>query len=520
MNVKIYDTTLRDGMQGEKISFSVEEKIKVALKLDELGVHYIEGGFPLANEKEKAFFEKMKNATLNNSKLAAFGSTRKPLSKVETDAHMLALIQADTPVVTVVGKTWKAHVSEVLKTTAEENLNMIYDSIAFLKSKGREVIYDAEHFFDGFLDDEKYALLTIETAMKAGADTAVLCDTNGGMIHTSLIKALKSVIKIDNIKFGIHLHNDTGFAVSNSILSLDYGCSQIQGTINGWGERCGNANLCTIIGNIYFKIGYPVISKNQINKLTNISKYISDLANIIPFHRDPFVGSSAFAHKAGQHADVVNKNSTLMEHMDSKEVGNHRRILVSELAGKSTIIYKLKKYGNFDKNSPEVLEIATLLKEKEAQGFEYEMAEASFELMILKVIKKYKQVFELLHYEVDSFQSGVGAIKTLSKVRIISHKREAFGAATSAGPFDALMKSLRHALIDNYQNYFDVVRLSDYKVRVIDGEKATSAKVRVFIQSTNSKESWYTVGVSENIIEASWQAMIDSFDYYYNVVSE
>ena len=517
MDLTIYDTTLRDGMQGEKVNFSLQDKIDVALKLDELGIHYIEGGFPLANKKEESFFKQIKKENIKQAKIASFGSTRKPGGKAETDHHLNALLQAETEVVTIVGKSWDDHVSGVLKTSFDENLKMIEDSVKLLKKEGREVIYDAEHFFDGYRANPSYALKTIEVASVAGADVVVLCDTNGGSIHTTIVEAIKAVNEIKDMRFGIHLHNDVGMAVANSLIALDYGCVQIQGTINGWGERCGNANLCTIIPNIHFKIRGDLFSDKQLSGLTGAAKYISELANIVPVDRDPYVGLTAFAHKAGQHADVIIKNPFLMEHLDSSKVGNNRRILLSELAGKSTIIHKIKKHGNFDKNSKEIEAIVATLKDRENFGYEYEAAEASFELLVLNIIGQYKPLFKLIHYEVVSHkEDNHREVTTLAKLTIKINNKEHTGTGTGTGPVSALDHCLREA-IGSFFPYINKIKLLDYKVRVLNGEKATDAKVRVFIKSTNGQSEWDTVGVSENIIDASWQALVDSFEYIFNI---
>lgn len=516
MDLTIYDTTLRDGMQGEKVNFSLQDKIEVALKLDQLGIHYVEGGFPLANKKEEAFFKQIKKEKIKQSKITAFGSTRKPGRSVEDDFHIGALLQAETEVVTVVGKTWDQHVTSVLQTSLEENLKMIEDSVAYLKKKGREVIYDAEHFFDGYAANPTYALKTLSVAHGAGADIAVLCDTNGGSVHTAIIKALKAVGTIANLRFGIHLHDDVGMAVANSLIALDYGCVQIQGTMNGWGERCGNTNLCTIIPNIHFKTKHQLFSDAQLEQLTPTARYISELANIIPSHQAPYVGFSAFAHKAGQHADVIVKNPALMEHLDSAQVGNNRRILLSELAGKSTIVHKLKKHGDFDKNSKEIAEIISTLKEKENLGYEYEAAEASFELLVLKTIGEYRPLFELDKYHVFcSKDHSEKDSHTHATVFIKVGKELHEAVAKGHGPVGALDLALRLALGNSFP-FIKKIKLVDYKVRVLNSEKAANAKVRVFMKSTDGDKDWDTVGVSENIIDASWQALLDSFEYVFN----
>lgn len=516
MGIKIYDTTLRDGMQGEKVSFSLEEKINVAKKLDELGIHYIEGGFPLANKKEEAFFKEAAKISFQNATVASFGSTRRPGSKAEYDPHIKALLSAETKAVTIVGKSWDAHVKKVIKTDLDENLKMIEDSVKFLKKQGREVIFDAEHYFDGYAENPEYALKTVKVAIESGADIAVLCDTNGGTVYEPFVTAVKAVEK-NGAPYGVHIHNDTGMAVANSLISLSFGCTHIQGTINGWGERCGNANLCTIIPNLHYKTDYNVFSDKQLEKMTSVSRYISESANIIPDERQPYVGLSAFAHKAGQHADVILKESKLMEHMPADKVGNTRRILLSELAGKSTVVHKLKKFGDFDKNSNQVEEVTRELKEKESLGYEYEAAEASFDLLILKKLNRYQPLFELLHYETEIFKSGFDNTKNLARIRLMIENRIATGNATADGPVGALDKALRDAVSKRYP-FINKIKLIDYKVRVLNSNLAAEAGVRVFIKSTDRQHEWETVGVSQNIIEASWQALRDSIEYYFNIV--
>ena len=520
MKISIYDTTLRDGMQGEKISFSLEDKLNIAKAIDKMGIHYIEGGFPFANEKEKEFFKQVKNISLKQAKISAFGSTRFPNKKVEDD-HILSLLQAETEVVTIVGKSSSQHVKEVIKTTLDENLKMIYDSVSFLKKNGKEVIYDAEHFFDGCTKNPDYALKTLQVANDAGADVIVLCDTNGGLIHSNLIKILKKANSIKNItQLGIHLHNDTGTAVANSLIALDYNVSHIQGTINGWGERCGNTNLCTIIPNIHFKIDSTLFSTRQIEKITSTSRYIAEIANVPLDNRQPYVGMSAFAHKAGQHADVIMKNSYLMEHIDGDLVGNQRRILLSELAGKSTIVYKLNKFGNYSKASQEVENIYQILKEKELEGYQYEAAEASFELLIRKAINKYKQLYNHINYNVKSicrYMQDTINHASFSAREVKNQKKLRGYAISNKGPIAALNKAIRNAT-QKFYPFIHKIKLMDYKVRVlsIGTHNTEEAKVRVFISSTDNINTWTTVGVSENIIDASAQALLDAIEYYLN----
>lgn len=516
MSLRIYDTTLRDGMQGEKVSFTLEDKLRVAQHLDDLGIHYIEGGFPLANAKEEEFFRQVRQIKWKYARLAAFGSTRRPGGKSEADPHLRALLEAETPVVTIVGKTWTRHVTEVLRTTLEENLAMIEESAAFLKKEGREVVYDAEHFFDGFKENPEYALKTLAAARRGGADVLVLCDTNGGTITRDFMKAVEAVSSTKNLPFGVHLHNDSGMAVAHSCLAADLGAIQIQGTLDGLGERCGNANLCSIIPNLVFKMGSDCMTPEQVKGLTHTSRFVCELANLPHDHRQPYVGDSAFAHKAGQHADVIIKNPELMEHMAGEQVGNTRRVLLSELSGKSTLVYKLRPFGDFGKESKEVDALTRELKERESLGYEYETAEGSFELVIRRALGSYQTMFTLLHYEVESFQGGGGdGIKTFARVRVSVNGTEHAGNAVGTGPVAALDGALRDAVRGRHP-FIDSVKLCDYKVRILDSSRATLAKTRVFIKSTDGQDTWETVGVSENIIDASWQALVDSYDYLYN----
>ncbi len=513
--VELYDTTLRDGMQGIEINFTLADKIKIAHKLDEMKIDFVEGGFPLSNKKEASFFSQMKKEKLSHAKIVAFGSTKRPGVKASEDEYLKALINTEVEHIIIVGKTWKAHVEKVIGTDPNENLEMIHDSITYLKKKGHKVLFDLEHFFDGFKDDKEYAVKVLDTASKAGAQTLVLCDTNGGTLPAEVIEIMKQLPKEKLAPIGVHFHNDCGTAAANSLLALDYGASHIQGTVNGWGERCGNANLCTIAPDIALKTKYKVNISSELKNITSLSRYVYEIANIIPEKRQPYVGEAAFSHKAGQHADVINKAPQLMEHIDSKLVGNSRDILLSELAGKSTIINKLTKYGNFDKKSNEVQQLVEVLKKKEEEGYEYETAKASFDLLIRKVIRQYKPIVELNNYHLESFKTGDMPSKTVGRIFMTSDHKNMMGAAVSIGPVDTLDIALRDALTPHYP-FLKKINLIDYKVRILDPESAAGAKVRVFITSTDHKIEWGTVGVSENIVEASWEALIDSFDYYYN----
>jgi len=515
--VEIFDTTLRDGMQGIEVSFSLSDKIQIAHKLDELGVDYIEGGFPLSNQKEEAFFEMVKKETFEHAKIAAFGSTRKPLHKAKEDAHIRALLEAETEVVVVVGKTWKAHVEKVIRTSLGENLEMIYDSISYLKEQGRKVIFDLEHFFDGYKDDPEYAMKVLKTGTEAKADCLVLCDTNGGTLPSEVQRIMTAIPKDQLAPLGVHFHNDTGNAVANSLLAIEAGASHVQGTINGWGERCGNANLCAILPTLALKMHIDSSTAPHIQKITSVSRFVAEKANIIPDKRQPYVGEAAFSHKAGQHADVLSKADYLMEHINAKLVGNERRILLSELAGKSTVLDKLSKYGTFDKNSVEVETLIQILKDRELKGYEYEAAEASFDLLIRKTLKIYKPLMELNNYHLESYKTWESPSKTVGRIFLRINGKDVMGAAVGVGPVETLDAALRNA-IEHFYPFIKDISLTDYKVRVLNPETAgTAAKVRVFISFTDHHQnSWDTVGVSENIVEASWEALVDSLDYYYN----
>ena len=524
--IEIYDTSLRDGLQGEKVKLNLRDKLVAVEALDKLGVDYIEGGFPLASENESEFFKKVRSLSLKNSKIAAFGSTRKAGGRAKTDGHIKALLQAESPVVTVVGKSWTKHVTDVIQTTLKENLQMIEDSVSFLKDQGREVIYDAEHFFDGFHSDREYTLKTIKTAQQAGADRIILCDTNGGTTYRRFWEALEAVKDIEGMNFGVHLHDDTGCGVANSMMALDYGARHIQGTVNGWGERCGNANLIVILANLTLKTDYTTKRPDCLKHLTYVSRLFDDLANLPHNNKQAYTGKSAFAHKAGQHADVILKNSQLMEHIDAKQVGNNRRVLLSELAGKATVSHKMERFGNFDKSSKEVAFLTKLLKDKEQEGYEYESAEASFQLLIRKHLSAYREFFKLIDYGITIEKSNPefypDAAEDLVRafVRVSVDGRESAGVSHGSGPVAALDNALRKALIEKYP-FIDKVRLADYKVRVLNAEDASEAKVSVHVTSICREEklnlgSWTTVGISANIIDASWQAITEAFEYAFN----
>jgi 2-isopropylmalate synthase len=512
--IQLFDTTLRDGSQSESISFSGEDKLHIAMKLDEFGIDYIEGGWPGSNPKDVLFFERAGEVEFKHAKIVAFGSTKHARNRVNEDPNIRALLDARTPAVAIFGKTWVFHVEKALRVTREQNLAMIRESIAFLKENSKEVIFDAEHFFDGYKDDADYALETLKVAKDAGADVLVLCDTNGGSLTSEVAEIVRTVRKTVSIPLGIHAHNDSGLAVANSIEAVLNGCTHVQGTINGYGERCGNADLCSIIPNLQLKAGYPCVDVENIPKLTALSHYVSEIANLIPQNNQPFVGKSAFAHKGGIHVSAVMRESDSYEHVKPEAVGNKRRVLISDLSGKSNIVFKADELGvDLESDKAKIPEIVQRLKQLEHEGYEFEAAEGSLELVIQKLKHKYKNYFNLRGFRILIEKNKSDEIRSEATVRMIVNDEMEHMAAEGNGPVNALDNALRKALIRFYPE-IDAVRLSDYKVRVINASAATSAKVRVLIESTDEQDIWSTVGVSENIIEASWQALTDSISYY------
>jgi len=513
--IKIFDSTLRDGAQAEGISFSVEDKIKVVKVLDSLGISYIEAGNPSSNPKDIEFFERVKDIKLENSKLVAFGSTRRRDIKVEEDKNVQSLLSADTETVAIFGKSWDFHVTDIIKTSLEENLKMIKETMAFFKEHGKEVIFDAEHFFDGYKANPKYAMEALKAAVDGGADCLALCDTNGGMFPLDIYEVVKKVTQaFPNVDVGIHCHNDGGMAVANSISAVQAGAVHVQGTYAGFGERCGNANLSTIIPNLQLKKGYMCIPEKNMVNLTSTAHIIAEIANVKLNKNEPYVGKSAFSHKAGMHIDGVSKSPTSFEHINPEKVGNERRFLMSEVAGRSTIISKIQRINpNITKDSPETQIIIDSLKELEYKGYQFEGAEGSFELLVRKKLGKYKPFFELEHFKIIGEQptkDGKPSSSTLIKVSV-DGKTE-ITAAEGDGPVNALDMALRKALEVFYPE-LSQIRLMDYKVRVLDTKTATAAKVRVLIETTDGIDSWTTVGVSTDIIEASWIALVDSIEY-------
>ncbi|MDR5659571.1 citramalate synthase [Serpentinicella sp. ANB-PHB4] len=511
--IEIFDSTLRDGAQAEGISFSVDDKLKIVKALDALGVSYIEAGNPGSNPKDLEFFQKIRGQKLSNAKLTAFGSTRRAGISVQEDPNVQSLLKADTPAVAIFGKSWDFHVTDILKTTLEENLNMLKDTISFFKQQGKEVIFDAEHFYDGYKANPEYAMATLRAAEEGGADWLVLCETNGGAFPDDIYEVTKKVVETFNVSVGVHCHNDSGMAVANSIMGVEAGAVQVQGTYLGFGERCGNANLSTIIANLQVKRNYNCILDDQVQNLTPIARYMAEITNISVNEREPYIGNSAFAHKGGMHIDGVSKSSSSFEHINPKKVGNKRRFLMSEVSGKSTILSKIQKINpNITKDSAETQAIIDRLKELEYAGYQFEGAESTFELIIRKQLGKYRPFFELIHYKIIGEQPADSSDSSSALVKINVDGQEELTVAEGAGPVNALDKALRKALEVFYPQIKDVC-LTDYKVRVLDTKTATASKVRVLIESTDGRNIWSTVGVSTDIIEASWIALVDSVEY-------
>jgi len=520
--VQLYDTTLRDGAQREGISFSVVDKLNIARKLDELGVHFIEGGWPGSNPKDVEFFDKARSLTLKNSVLVAFGSTRRPRAKAETDANLLALADAGVKVATIVGKSSALQVTQVLETTLEENLSMVADSIKYLKTRGLKVFFDAEHFFDGFKADSGYSLRVVGVAAEAGADVVVLCDTNGGSLPNEITVAINAVRKQTKVPLGIHAHNDGELAVANSLAAVNAGVTQVQGTINGYGERCGNANLCSIIPALKLKMGIDCITDEQLAKLTEVSHYVSEVANLIPDAFSPYVGLSAFSHKAGLHVSGLSRWAESYQHIDPARVGNKPKVLVSELSGKENIIRKAKEMGlDLPAKGKEAKKLLEQVKLLESRGFQYENAEASFELLVHRSKPDYQPPFELVDFMVvvekkrrrPSTQKSLEEMLAEAVVKVKVGNEIMHTAAEGNGPVNALDQALRKALLRFYPS-IATVRLVDYKVRILEESVGTGSQVRVLIESTDGVDEWRTVGSSTNIIEASWLALADSLEYW------
>lgn len=509
--IVLYDTTLRDGSQGEGVSFSLQDKLGIALKLDELGIDYIEGGYPFSNPKDQGFFTEIKDVRLRHAKIAAFGSTRKANTRTSEDPGIISLIKAETPAITIVAKSWDFQVSSVLRTTLDENLKMVAETVEFLKSKNKEVILDAEHFFDGCKSNPEYALKVIKTGQEAGADIIVLCDTNGGSLPQEIADIVGQTSLSVHVPLGIHAHNDCELAVANTIAAVEHGVRHVQGTINGFGERCGNADLCSIIPNLALKKGLHCLNEKGLKKLTEVSRYVYEVANILPRSTQPFVGESAFAHKGGLHADAVRKDKASYEHISPEKVGNERRILISELSGSASVLAKIEKY-NITHDRKLMKQILTQVQDLETKGYQFEAAEASFELLVKKLLGRHRTFFALEGFRTTVEKRENGTSNTIATVKIKVDGVEELTASEGDGPVNALDGALRKALERFYPSIREM-HLVDYKVRVIEPQRGTAAKVRVIIQSKDHKDLWSTVGVSENIVDASWQALVDSIEY-------
>lgn len=511
----IYDTTLRDGEQAEEISFSVKDKLLIAQKLNELGVHYIEGGYPGANPRDAEFFEKAKNISLDNAILTAFSATHRPGTSPDKDPGLNAILNSGVYTATIFGKTWDFHVKNALKVSNRENLSLIYDTVRFLKKRLETVFFDAEHFYDGYIKNPEYAMKCLASAHDAGADCLILCDTNGGTMPEQVKAITSKVKKTLSASIGIHAHNDSECAVASSLMAVSAGARHVQGTMNGLGERTGNANLCSIIPNLQIKLGHKCISDEQLARLRDASRFVNELANIMHFSRQPYVGDSAFAHKAGMHVSAILKNSETYEHIHPELVGNSQRVLVSDLAGKANVIRKASEFGiKMDSKSPKVTKIVERLKELESQGFQFEGAEASFELMMKKALGGKWRFFEMKGFRVFISKRNEKD-KALHEATIMLKTpdgKNQHTAASGNGPVNALDKALRKALTEYYPELKEV-KLVDYKVRVLSSGHGTAANVRVLIESTDGESNWCTVGVSEDVIEASYQALVDSIEY-------
>lgn len=513
--IDIYDTTLRDGSQGEGISFSVEDKVRIARRLDAFGIDYIEGGWPGSNPKDIEFFDRMKGIKLNHAKLAAFGSTRRPNRRAEDDSMLQQLLDAQTPVITFVGKSWDFHVTEALRLPLEENLAMIADTVRFFKANGREVIFDAEHFFDGWKRNPEYTGQCLRAALEAGVDCLALCDTNGGTLPDAIAAIVGEVVgRFPGGRFAIHTHNDAGCGVANSLIGVQTGCLQVQGTINGLGERTGNADLTSIMPALALKLGYDLACAPHLAELSEFAHSIDEIANVPPRTSAPYVGRSAFAHKAGLHVDAMRKNPETYIHLDPALVGNENRILVSEHSGSSTILEKLRKGGlDLQKGSPEIKEILTQVTALEHQGYSFEGAEASFDLLVKKATGGYRRLFELVGYRViveKRADDREAVTEATLKLRVGGE--EVLTVAEGDGPVNALDSALRLALTPHYPE-LATIRLTDFKVRVVNVKEGTAARVRTVVDYADAGETWSTVGVSANIIDASWHAVVDSIEY-------
>ncbi len=514
----IYDTTLRDGTQREGISVSIEDKLRIARQLDQLGIPFIEGGWPGANPKDVQFFWQLKEEPLTQAEVVAFCFTRRPSMTAAEDPMLQAILAAGTRWVTIFGKSWDLHVTEGLKTSLEENLAMIRDTIEYLRSSGRRVIYDAEHWFDGYKHNREYAFKTLEAAIAAGAEWLVLCDTNGGTLPHEISAIVRDVVGAipPQVQLGIHTHNDLDTAVANALAAVMEGANMVQGTINGYGERCGNANLCSLIPNLQLKLGYTCLQDNQLTQLTQASRFISEVVNLAPDEHAAFVGRSAFAHKGGIHVSAVERNPLTYEHMQPEQVGNCRRIVISEQAGLSNVLAKARTFGiELDKHNPAARQILQRLKDLESQGYQFEAAEASFDLLMREALSKRQQLFQIKGFQVHcDLVQGIenNNSNALATVKVTVNAQDILEAAEGNGPVAALDAALRKALVNFYPQMADF-ELTDYKVRILDGHSGTAAKTRVLVESSNGHQRWTTVGVSTNILSASYQAVVEGLEY-------
>ncbi|MEH2010094.1 citramalate synthase [Nostoc sp.] len=525
----LYDTTLRDGTQREGLSVSIEDKLRIAKRLDQLGIPFIEGGWPGANPKDVQFFWQLQEDPLKHAEIVAFCSTRRPNTTAATEPMLQAILAAGTRWVTIFGKSWDLHVTASLKTTLEENLAMIRDTIEYLRSQGRRIIYDAEHWFDGYKHNPDYALQTLEAAIASGAEWLVLCDTNGGTLPHEISQIVQDVVKVTGEwgvgtrkessqspipQIGIHTHNDSEMAVANAIAAVMAGAKMVQGTINGYGERCGNANLCSLIPNLQLKAGYSCITEDQLTQLTEASRFVSEVVNLAPDEHAPFVGRSAFAHKGGIHVSAVERNPLTYEHIQPEQVGNHRRIVISEQSGLSNVLAKARSFGiELDQLKAEAKQILQRLKDLESEGFQFEAAEASFVLLMHEALGDRQQFFEIKGFQVHcDLIEGKETSNALATVKVAVDGKNILEAAEGNGPVAALDAALRRALVNFYPQIatFD---LTDYKVRILNGHTGTAAKTRVLVESGNGYQRWTTVGVSTNILEASYQAVVEGLEY-------
>ncbi|MFB3777249.1 MAG: citramalate synthase [Bryobacteraceae bacterium] len=510
MKIFTLDTTLRDGTQGEAVSFTVDDKLAIALKLDELGIDYIEGGWPGSNPRDKEFFARAKDLKLKHARLTAFGSTRFAKNPVERDPNVHALLESGTPVISVFGKSWDLHTQRALGISEDQNLKLISETVAYLKAHGREVIFDAEHFFDGYRSNQAFALRALEAAKTAGADVLCLCDTNGGTLTGLLAEIVADVRKRFDGVIGIHCHNDSDVAVANTVAAVEQGVTHVQGCMNGYGERCGNANLCSVIANLELKLGHTVVGSENLANLTAAARFVAELANLHMRNEQPYVGHSAFAHKGGVHVSAVLKDPATYEHVQPETVGNRQRVLLSDLSGRANILYKLKQHGITDRLGEDARrELLERIKHLEFLGYELEAAEGTFELLVREALHPGLHFFDLVSFDVSTKMTGAKSSRSTATVTIKAQDGVHSATAGGHGPVNALDLCLRQCLSTLYPSIAEV-RLVDYKVRVLEPRKGTAAKVRVLIEWSDHRRSWTTVGVSDNVIEASWQALVDA----------